>query len=241
MLNFSLVNCMEFSKYAMGKMVTLWWLARLNTFHMHCLGRILEISWKDRIPNKEVLAQAETTSIFAMLTKSRLRKQAASHQAGSKQWQQTAVCGNMLSSQQSRHQSRGESSSGRRRKNADDREQRQHRRTTTSSPAAPATGPVVRESGSTATAGAAAQQQTRPRRNLHCLPRQTDANNYGDSLVTRAHGCNRKLQLYFCTSNSFPKGLVHRGITSCSSPTVFTVKSTYLRCFSGCILGSCDN
>ena len=85
--------------------------------------------------------------------------------------------GNTLSSQQSSHQSRGESSSGRRRKNADDREQRQHRRTTTSSPAASAKGPVVRESGSTATAGAAAQQQTRPRRNLHCLPRQTDANN----------------------------------------------------------------
>ena len=91
--------------------------------------------------------------------------------------------GNTLSSQQSRHQSRGESSSGRRRKNADDREQRQHRRTTTSSPAAPATGPVVRESGSTATAGAAAQQQTRPRRNLHCLPRQTDANNLQPSIM----------------------------------------------------------
>lgn len=46
---------------------------RLNTFHMRCLRRILEISWKDRIPNKEVLARAETTSIFAMLTKRRLR------------------------------------------------------------------------------------------------------------------------------------------------------------------------
>ena len=40
---------------------------------MHCLRQILEISWKDRIPNKEVLARAETTSIFAMLTKRRLR------------------------------------------------------------------------------------------------------------------------------------------------------------------------
>ena len=46
---------------------------RLNTFHMRCLRRILEISWKDRIPNKEVLARAETTNIFAMLTKRRLR------------------------------------------------------------------------------------------------------------------------------------------------------------------------
>ena len=46
---------------------------RLNTFHMRCLRRILEISWKDRIPNKEVLARAETTSIFAMFTKRRLR------------------------------------------------------------------------------------------------------------------------------------------------------------------------
>ena len=28
---------------------------RLNTFHLHCLRRILGISWQDHIPNTEVL------------------------------------------------------------------------------------------------------------------------------------------------------------------------------------------
>ena len=46
---------------------------RLNTFHLRCIRRILGISWQDHIPNKEVLARAGTTSMFALLTKRRLR------------------------------------------------------------------------------------------------------------------------------------------------------------------------
>jgi len=46
---------------------------RLNTFHMRCLRRILGISWQDRVPNKDVLAQAGMLSMFALLTQRRLR------------------------------------------------------------------------------------------------------------------------------------------------------------------------
>ena len=46
---------------------------RLNTFHLRGLRRILGISWKDRIPNTEVLARAGTLSMYALLTKRRLR------------------------------------------------------------------------------------------------------------------------------------------------------------------------
>ncbi|KAI8510155.1 hypothetical protein Bbelb_125830 [Branchiostoma belcheri] len=46
---------------------------RLNAFHMRCLRRILGISWKDRVPNKDVLAQAGMTSMYALLSQRRLR------------------------------------------------------------------------------------------------------------------------------------------------------------------------
>jgi hypothetical protein len=46
---------------------------RLNTFHLRCLRRILGISWQDHVPNKDVLARAGTLSMFALLTKRRLR------------------------------------------------------------------------------------------------------------------------------------------------------------------------
>ena len=40
---------------------------------MRCLRRILGISWKDRVPNKDVLMQAGMPSMFAMLSQRRLR------------------------------------------------------------------------------------------------------------------------------------------------------------------------
>ena len=46
---------------------------RLNAFHLRCLRRILGITWQDRIPNTEVLARAGTVSMYALLTKRRLR------------------------------------------------------------------------------------------------------------------------------------------------------------------------
>ena len=46
---------------------------RLNSFHLRCLRRILGITWQDRISNKNVLAQAGTPSMFALLSQRRLR------------------------------------------------------------------------------------------------------------------------------------------------------------------------
>ena len=46
---------------------------RLNSFHLHCLRRILGISWQDRAPSKNVLERAGTPSMFAMLFQRRLR------------------------------------------------------------------------------------------------------------------------------------------------------------------------
>ena len=46
---------------------------RLNMFHLRCLRRIRGISWQDHIPNTEVLARAGSLSIYALLTKRRLR------------------------------------------------------------------------------------------------------------------------------------------------------------------------
>ena len=46
---------------------------RLNAFHLRCLRRLLGITWKDRVTNKDVLAQAGISSMFAMLTQRRLR------------------------------------------------------------------------------------------------------------------------------------------------------------------------
>ena len=46
---------------------------RLNTFHLRCFRRTLGITWLDRVPNKDVLAQAGEPSIFALLSQRRLR------------------------------------------------------------------------------------------------------------------------------------------------------------------------
>ena len=46
---------------------------RLNTFHLRFLRRIISISWQDHIPNTEVLARSGTLSVYALLTKRRLR------------------------------------------------------------------------------------------------------------------------------------------------------------------------
>ena len=50
-----------------------WQERRHNTFHLRCLRRILSISWQDHIPSTEVLARAGTLSMYALLTKRRLR------------------------------------------------------------------------------------------------------------------------------------------------------------------------
>ena len=41
---------------------------RLNAFHLHCLRRILGITWQDHVPNKNILAQVGIPSMFALLT-----------------------------------------------------------------------------------------------------------------------------------------------------------------------------
>ena len=41
---------------------------RLNAFHLHCLRRILGITWHDCVPNKNILAQVGIPSMFALLT-----------------------------------------------------------------------------------------------------------------------------------------------------------------------------
>lgn len=46
---------------------------RLNAFHLRCPGRILGITWHDRVPNKNVLAPAKILSMFALLAQRRLR------------------------------------------------------------------------------------------------------------------------------------------------------------------------
>ena len=46
---------------------------RLNTFHQRCLRRILGVSWQDHVSNMEILQRSGTLSMFALLTKRRLR------------------------------------------------------------------------------------------------------------------------------------------------------------------------
>ena len=46
---------------------------RLNVFHLRGLRRILGITWQDRVSNTKVLAQARIPSMFALLSKRRLR------------------------------------------------------------------------------------------------------------------------------------------------------------------------
>jgi len=46
---------------------------RLNTFHMRCLKRLLEIKWQDRIPYSDILERAGIPSMYAILAQRRLR------------------------------------------------------------------------------------------------------------------------------------------------------------------------
>ena len=46
---------------------------RLNTFHMRCLRRILNIKWDDRVTNNEVLKRTGTDSLYSILKLRRLR------------------------------------------------------------------------------------------------------------------------------------------------------------------------
>ena len=46
---------------------------RLNSFHLRCLRRILDISWEQHIPDTEVLRRAGTLSMHAILQQRRLR------------------------------------------------------------------------------------------------------------------------------------------------------------------------
>ena len=46
---------------------------RLNVFHMRQLRRILNISWKDKVPNNAVLARAQIPSMFTLLKRRRMR------------------------------------------------------------------------------------------------------------------------------------------------------------------------
>ena len=46
---------------------------KLNRFHLNCLRKILKISWKDKVPDTDVLRKAEMTSIHTLLKKAQLR------------------------------------------------------------------------------------------------------------------------------------------------------------------------
>ncbi|KAI0224060.1 hypothetical protein LSAT2_024917 [Lamellibrachia satsuma] len=46
---------------------------KLNHFHTTCLRKLLNIKWQDRIPDTEVLAQADLPSIYTTLMQSQLR------------------------------------------------------------------------------------------------------------------------------------------------------------------------
>ena len=46
---------------------------KLNSFHLRCIRRILDISWQDKITNTEVLERASSFSIYTLLSQRRLR------------------------------------------------------------------------------------------------------------------------------------------------------------------------
>ncbi|XP_076056663.1 uncharacterized protein LOC143034461 [Oratosquilla oratoria] len=46
---------------------------KLSAFYMHCLRRILNISWKDHIPNSTVLERARVSFIITFLKQRRMR------------------------------------------------------------------------------------------------------------------------------------------------------------------------
>ena len=43
----------------------------LNTFHIRCLRRILDIKWQDHIPNNDILTRAGVSSMYSLLSRVR--------------------------------------------------------------------------------------------------------------------------------------------------------------------------
>ena len=48
-------------------------IKKLDQFHLRCLRKVLHVSWKDHVPNQEILRTAELTGIEAMLNLAQLR------------------------------------------------------------------------------------------------------------------------------------------------------------------------
>ena len=48
-------------------------IKKLDQFHLRCLRKVLCVSWKDHVPNQEILRRAELTGIEAMLNLAQLR------------------------------------------------------------------------------------------------------------------------------------------------------------------------
>ena len=48
-------------------------IKKLDQFHLRCLRKVLRVSWKDHVPNQEILRRAELTGIEAMLNLAQLR------------------------------------------------------------------------------------------------------------------------------------------------------------------------
>ena len=46
---------------------------KLNVFHMHCLRRILGITWQDKVTNKVVLEKAGIPSLYTLLKQRRMQ------------------------------------------------------------------------------------------------------------------------------------------------------------------------
>ena len=48
-------------------------LIQLDLFHLHCLCKIVKNTWKDRVPNTEVLQHMQVSGTESLLTKLYLR------------------------------------------------------------------------------------------------------------------------------------------------------------------------
>ena len=48
-------------------------IKKLDQFHLRCLRKILRVSWREHVPNQEILRKAEMTGIEAMLNLAQLR------------------------------------------------------------------------------------------------------------------------------------------------------------------------
>ncbi|XP_062574231.1 uncharacterized protein LOC134236070 [Saccostrea cucullata] len=129
---------------------------------MRCLRRILGISWQDHVTNKDVLRQSGLPSLFALLSQRRLRWLGHVSRMDNGRIPKDVLYGELAT---------GSRPTGRPVFRYNDVLKRDMRASTRRH-AAP-------ESDFTATAGAVTQPQTDadPWHDLHCLPRQKDANN----------------------------------------------------------------